>query len=154
MLKKTLKIILLFSTLITTHNAFAFNGKPLTEECQTPRFDKFSLPVYKAPQRLEVPPEAEFSFTLSSKIAPETVRILMRKETIPHTTQSNTSFHRITAKIPAKYTGKFIRINVFATAKLECTGKDGWLVKVSKPKKDETITPQEKIKESTETTIN
>ncbi|MCK5871363.1 MAG: hypothetical protein KAG26_00935 [Methylococcales bacterium] len=132
MIKNTLKILFLFSAFSLSYNASAYNGKPITEICQKPHFDKFSLPVYKVPERLEVTPESEFSFTVSSKVAAESIRIMMKKDTIKYTVESNNSFHKITSKIPAKFTGKFIRINVFAIAKLECKSTHGWLIKVSK----------------------
>ncbi len=134
MIKNALKMLFLFSALTLSYSASAYNGKPMTEQCQKPHFDKFSLPVYKVPERIEVAPESEFSFTVSSKVAPETIRIMMKKEAISYTVESNNSFHQITSKIPAKFTGKFIRINVFAIAKLECKNSHGWLVKVSKAK--------------------
>ncbi|MCK4492844.1 MAG: hypothetical protein KAU26_02215 [Methylococcales bacterium] len=134
MIKNTLKILFFFSALTLSYNASAYNGKPITEACQKPHFDKFSLPVYKMPERLEVAPESDFSFTVSSKVAAESIRIMMKKESIKYTVESNSSFHKITSKIPAKFTGKFIRINVFAIAKLECKNTYGWLIKVSKAK--------------------
>ncbi len=151
MIKNSLKMMFLFSALTLSYSANAYNGKPMAEQCQKPHFDKFSLPVYKVPERIEVAPESEFSFTLSSKVAPESVRIMMKKEKVEHTVESNSSFHKITSKIPAKFTGKFIRINVFAAAKLECQNAHGWLVKVSKAK--ETQKPEVKAKSTVETKI-
>ena len=142
MIKNALKMLFLFSALTLSYSASAYNGKPMTEQCQKPHFDKFSLPVYKVPERIEVAPESEFSFTVSSKVAPETIRIMMKKEAVDYTVESNNSFHKITSKIPAKFTGKFIRINVFAIAKLECKNTYGWLVKVSQAK--EAVMPETK----------
>jgi hypothetical protein len=101
------------------------------EQCKKPIFQQFSLPNYKAPARIEVEPEAEFSFILSNKIAPDTVKLTIKNKIIEHTVENKNSFYRIKSKIPAEYTGKFVRINAFVTAKLECKSADGWLVKVA-----------------------
>lgn len=133
-MKKILKTLFIFSALIVSYSASAYNGKPLDEQCKKPRFDRFSLPIYKPPERINVAPESEFSFRLSSKTAVETLKLTIKGKSIDYQIEKNNSFSRITSKIPAEYTGKFIRINASVTAKLDCIGKGGWLVKVADAK--------------------
>lgn len=133
-MKKRLQSLFVFFALAYAHGAVAFNTKPLPEQCKTPRFEQFSLPEYKAPERKEVPPEAEFTFVLSSKVDPETIKLTAKNKKLEYTVEDKKSFYRIKSKLPAEFTGKFVRINAFVTAKLECKGKDGWLVKVSDSK--------------------
>jgi hypothetical protein len=45
--------------------------------------------------------------------------------------ESNSSFHKVKAKLPASLNGNFVRIEVSAKAVLRCGDKDGWLVKVA-----------------------
>ena len=133
-MKKILKSLLLFSALMMSYNASAYNGKSIDEQCKKPRFNHFSLPTYKAPERIDVAPESEFSFRLSSKVAAETLKLTIKKKAIEYTIENKNSFYLITSKIPAEYTGKFVRINASVTAKLDCKGKGGWLIKVADAK--------------------
>jgi len=146
MITKRLKPVLILSTLMMSYSAFAYNTSPGVEQCKKPRFDRFSLPIYKVPGRIEVAPESEFSFTLSSKVAADTVKLTIKNKELPYKIEAKNSFYRITSKIPAEYTGKFVRINASVIAKLECKGKDGWLIKVAEaktiPKVDEKIEAQ------------
>ena len=141
-----LKLMLMSSALLYMQTAAAFNTKPVPEECKNPKFEKFSLPTYKAPERIEVPPESEFSFVLSSKINPETIKVVIKDKEIPYTVENKKSFYRITSKIPAEYTGQFVRISTFVTALLDCKGKDGWLVKVADAQKEEPKAEEESKK--------
>lgn len=150
-MKKILKSLLLFSALVMSYSASAYNGKPLAEECKKPRFDHFSLPIYKAPSKADVAPESEFSFTLSSKVAIETLKLMMKKKMVAYTVENKNSFYLIKSKIPAEYTGKFVRINGFVMAKLNCQGKDGWLVKVAEAKGEVKAEPEVIVE--TETTV-
>lgn len=129
-MKKILKTGLLFFTLVVSYSAFAYNTSSVAEQCKKPKFQQFSLPIYRAPERIEVPPESEFSFILSKKIAPGTITLNIKNKPLKYKLENRNSFYRIISKIPAEYTGKFVRINAFVTAKLECKSKDGWLVKV------------------------
>ena len=141
-MKKILKSLLLFFALIVSYNASAYNGKAVDEQCKKPRFDHFSLPIYKVPERIDVAPESEFSFRLSSKVAPETLKLTIKGKPVNYQIESNNSFYRITSKIPAEYTGKFVRINATVTAKLECKGRGGWLIKVANAKVDAKTEPE------------
>jgi hypothetical protein len=141
-MKKILKSLLLFSALMMSYSALAYNGKPVDEQCKKPRFDRFSLPTYKASERIEVAPESEFSFRLSSKVAAETLKITIKKKAVKYTIENKNSFYLITSKIPAEYTGKFVRINTSVTAKLDCKGRGGWLIKVADAKVDVKAEPE------------
>lgn len=63
-MKKILKTLLIFSSLLVSYNTFAYGTSSGTEQCKKPRFNRFSLPTYKAPERINVAPESEFSFTI------------------------------------------------------------------------------------------
>ncbi len=67
---------------------------------------------------------------LVSQFDPSTLRLTAKNKPLDYKIEDKNSFYRISSKIPAEYTGKFVRINAFVTAKLECRGKDGWLIKV------------------------
>jgi hypothetical protein len=70
---------------------------------------------------------------------------MMKKKEVAYTVENKNSFYLIKSKIPAEYTGKFIRINGFVMAKLDCQGKDGWLVKVADAKPEVKAEPKVKI---------
>ncbi|NOQ34794.1 MAG: hypothetical protein GQ569_02750 [Methylococcaceae bacterium] len=150
-MKNLFKIILIFSALVVSHNATAYSSKGASEQCKMPRFDNFSLAEYSSANKVEVAPESEFSFTVPKKVDSSTIKIIAKKIKLPYTIETTSSFYRIKSKIPAELTGKFVRINVFVTAELDCKGKDGWLVKVAEatnaPASTETKPEQAETKE-------
>jgi hypothetical protein len=54
-----------------------------------------------------------------------------KNQNLDFTIESNSSFHRVKAKLPAAFNGQYVRINVTAKADLGCYDKQGWLVKVA-----------------------
>ncbi|PPD23405.1 MAG: hypothetical protein CTY18_08565 [Methylomonas sp.] len=124
---------LLVTLLFTALCANAYEDKKPEEICKKPKFRDFSLAEYKAPEKKEVPPESEFTFTLPATTNPETIKLSAKGKNIPFSVKSNSSIHRITAKLPAEFNGDYVRINVRAEAFLGCYENAGWLVKVSAP---------------------
>lgn len=122
---------LLLTLLFAAFSSNAYEDKKPEEICKKPKFRDFSLTEYSAQQKAEVPPESEFTFTLPATTDPETIKLSAKGKDIPFSVKSNSSFHRITAKLPAEYNGDFVRINVRAEAFLGCHEATGWLVKVS-----------------------
>jgi len=111
--------------------SYAYSAGEVDETCKKPQVREFSLPIYQEPERIEVAAESEFSFKLSEWTDPNTIKITMKEQPVPIVVESNSSFHKVTAKIPEEYTGKFVRINLFSKAILGCYEREGWLVKVA-----------------------
>ncbi len=131
-MSRILQGALISSVLLISNNALAFRGGgPIQDHCREPKFKGFSLTEYKAPEKVEVAPESEFSFTLSGWTDPEKIMLTVKDKILPLEILDKKSFYLIKSKIPAEYTGKFVRFNAFATAKMGCRSKDGWLVKVA-----------------------
>jgi hypothetical protein len=130
-MKKILSPLLLLTALLFTHNALAYNPGAVEETCKKPKFSSFSLTEYNAATKQEVPAQSDFSFTLSNNIDPATLKLTAKKKPLPFTIADKNSFFLVTGKIPAEYTGKFVRIDAQVMAKLACKGLDGWLIKVA-----------------------
>lgn len=119
-------------------SALAYEDERLEEVCKKPKFHDFSLPTYHEPEKIEVPSESVFEFKVSVWSNPDTIKLTARKEKIPFTVESNSSFHRVKAKLPADLNGKFARINAYVKAVLGCDEQAGWLVKIADKKGAET----------------
>lgn len=127
------KSLVLVTALLASANAMAYSPEELDKSCKKPHITDFNLVEFKAPENLEVPAEAEFIIKFSPWADPSTIKLLAKKEALPFTIESNSSFHKIKAKLPASLNGSFARINVSVKALLGCESKDGWLVKVANP---------------------
>lgn len=127
----TFSPILLIAAALFTSTVCAYDPGETEIACKKPQFRDFSLPVYSEPEKTEVPPESAFSFTLSPWTDPNTIKLTAKKQNIDFTVESNSSFHRINATLPAAFTGQFVRINSNANAVLGCSDKIGWLIKVA-----------------------
>ena len=123
--------ILFIATALFTSTVSAYDPGETNTACKNPHFRDFSLPVYSEPDKIEVAPESTFSFTLSPWTDPYSIELTAKKQNIEFTVESNSSFHRVNAKLPAAFTGKFVRINSKANAALGCSDKTGWLIKVA-----------------------
>jgi hypothetical protein len=130
-MKKLLTYTLVLTTLLFTHYALAYEDSLGEQACKKPRFHSFSLPEYKNPEKLEVPANADFSFTTSNWLDPATLKLRIKNKSLMFTIEDKKSFFLVTGKIPAEYTGQFVRIDVIANALLGCKGLDGWLIKVA-----------------------
>jgi hypothetical protein len=123
--------LLFIAAALLTGTASAYEPGKTEEICKKPQFREFNLPVYKEPEKTEVPPESTLSFMLSAWANPETIKLTAKNQPLEYTVESNTSFHRVKAKLPASLNGQFVRINARATAVLGCYDQAGWLIKIA-----------------------
>ena len=130
---KIIKSNLCLAILLNIGTASAYSPEELEKMCKKPRFTDFNLSEYKAPSNIETPPEAEFIVKISAWADPTTIKLTAKKEPLAFTIQSTSTFHKISAKLPASLNGEYVRIDVGAKAVLGCDDKAGWLIKVAKP---------------------
>jgi hypothetical protein len=131
-IKKMLKSVLFTAVILANGAVFAYSPDELKKECHKPKFTDFTLTEYKAPENIETAPESEFSFRTSAFTNPTSIKLTIKNQKIPFTVESTSSFHQINAKLPAEYTGKFVRLNVTATVfDGSCHEEMGWLLKVA-----------------------
>jgi hypothetical protein len=123
--------ILFIAAALLTNTATAYDPGQTEEICKKPQFRDFSLPVYQEPDKTEVPHESTFTFLISPWAKPSTIKLTTKNQDLEYTLESNSSFHRLKAKLPASLNGQYVRINVTAKAELGCYDKNGWLIKVA-----------------------
>ncbi|MGZ4969732.1 MAG: hypothetical protein ACXV8O_16735 [Methylobacter sp.] len=123
--------LLFIAAALFANAATAYDPGKTDEICKKPQFRDFNLPVYKEPEKAEIPPESTLSFMVSPWVNPETIKLTAKNQNLEFTVESNSSFHRVKAKLPAALNGSFVRINVKATAILGCYDQTGWLLKVA-----------------------
>lgn len=116
--------------------SYAYSVGEVEEICKKPKIHDFSLPVYQEPEKIEVAPESDLTFSLSVWTNPDAIKLTIKDEPLEFTRETNSSLHKIHAKIPAKFTGQFARINITATAVLGCYTKEGFLIKVANNEKN------------------
>ena len=130
-LTKMLKLALFIAVVFFNGTATAYSPEELAQACKKPHFTDFNLTEYKAPDNIEIAPESEFIIKISAWADPSTIKLTAKKQALAFTVESNNSFHKVKAKLPASLNGNFVRIDVSAKAVLGCDNKDGWLVKVA-----------------------
>ncbi|MGZ8185395.1 MAG: hypothetical protein ACXWTL_03025 [Methylobacter sp.] len=128
---KMFKFALLIAVVLFNGVAAAYSPEETEKECKKPKFTDFNLTEYNATDNIEVAPESEFIIKISPWVDPTTIKLTAKKELLLFTVESNSSFHKVKAKLPASLTGKFVRIDVHAIAILGCDNQTGWLVKVA-----------------------
>lgn len=128
---KMLSPILFIAAVLFTGTAIAYDPGKTDEICKKPQFRDLNLPVYQEPDKIEVPPESTLSFLVSPWAKPDTIKLTAKNQNLDYTVESNSSFHRVKAKLPTAFTGQYVRINVSAKADLGCSDKNGWLIKVA-----------------------
>jgi hypothetical protein len=128
---RIIKCASVIAILLAAQTAAAYEDERVEDTCKKPKFTDFSLKEYVEPEKAEVPPGSAFEFKISAWSNPDTLRLSGKNEKIPFTVESNSSFHRIKAKLPASLTGKFVRINASVKAVLGCEEKEGWLIKIA-----------------------
>lgn len=128
---KTLSPILFIAAIFFTGTATAYDPGKTDEICKKPQFRDFTLPVYQEPEKTEVPPESTLSFLVSPWAKADTIKLTAKNQDLEFTLESNSSFHRVKAKLPAAFNGQYVRINVTAKAELGCYDKNGWLIKIA-----------------------
>jgi hypothetical protein len=109
---------------------YAYESAKVDELCKKPQFKDFNLPIYKEPEKTEIPPESTLVVLVSPWANLETLKLTVKDQNLEYTAESNSSFHRIKAKLPASFNGKFVRINISAKSIGGCSDKNGWLLKV------------------------
>lgn len=129
---KSAVAVALFGTSLASH---AYSAGEVEEICKKPKIHDFSLPVYQEPEKIEVAPESDLTFSLSVWTNPELIKLTIKDEPLEFTRESNSTLHKIHAKIPSKFNGQFARINVTATAILGCYTKEGFLIKIANDEK-------------------
>lgn len=130
------KTVSAFVLLGSSMTSYAYSAGDVDEICKKPKIHEFSLPTYQEPEKIEVAPESDLSFSLSVWTNPDTIKLTIKDEPLEFTRETNSSVHKVRAKIPAKFTGQFARINVTATAILGCYTKEGFLIKVANNEKN------------------
>ena len=128
---KMFKSALFIAVVLFNGEAAAYSPEELEQACKKPHFTDFNLTEYKAPDNVEIAPESEFFIKISAWADPSTIKLTAKKQTLPFTVESNSTFHKVKAKLPAVLNGNFVRIEVSAKSVLGCGDKDGWLVKVA-----------------------
>jgi hypothetical protein len=128
---KMFKSALFIVVVLFNGAAVAYSPEELEQACKKPRFTDFNLTEYKAPDNIEIAPESEFIIKISAWADPSTIKLTAKKQPLAFTVESNSSFHKITAKLPATLNGGFARIDVSVKAVLGCHSEAGWLVKVA-----------------------
>ena len=128
---KIVKSAVYMAILLNIGTASAYSPEELEKSCKKPRFTDFNLSEYKAPSNIETQPEAEFIIKISPWADPGTIKLTAKKEPLAFTLQTTSTFHKITAKLPASLNGDYVRIDISAKAVLGCDDKTGWLIKVA-----------------------
>ncbi|MGZ8153387.1 MAG: hypothetical protein ACXW0Q_12280 [Methylovulum sp.] len=130
-IKTVFKFGLLVAVVLFNGMAAAYSPEELEKLCKKPKFTDFNLTEYKKPELAEIPPESELLFKVSPWTDPTTIKLTAKKQPLEFTVETNSSFHKIKAKLPASLNGQFVRINVTAKAITGCDDQDGWLVKIA-----------------------
>lgn len=124
-------LFVVFALSFFSIQAVAYEDDKGKELCRDPKIQEFNLPEYSEPDKKEVPPEAEFSFVISGWSDPKKIKIEAKGVKIPYTVESSETFHRVKSKLPAEFTGKYVRLSVRIPAVLGCYTTQGWLLKVA-----------------------
>ena len=130
-ISKMFKFALFIAAVLFYGQAGAYSPEELEQSCKKPHFTDFNLTEYKAPDNIEIAPESEFIIKISAWADPSTIKLTAKKQALPFTVESNSSFHKVKAKLPASLNGNYVRIDVGVKAVLGCGSKKGWLVKVA-----------------------
>jgi len=128
---KMFKSALFIAVVLFNGTAAAYSPEELEQACKKPHFTDFNLTEYKAPDNIEIAPESEFIIKTSAWADPSTIKLTAKKQALAFTVESNSTFHKVRAKLPASLNGQFVRIDVSVQAVLGCDNKTGWLVKVA-----------------------
>ena len=127
-MKKTIKLLtklLVVLLLVYPVMTAAAEGEK-KKNCRKPRIRSI-----KPPEKSEVAPESEFSFTLPVWSDPKKVEVTVKKIKAEAVVENRNSFFLVKVTIPPELTGTYARVSVKATAELGCVERDGWLYKIS-----------------------
>ncbi|KAF3977245.1 MAG: hypothetical protein HFP77_08080 [Methylococcales symbiont of Iophon sp. n. MRB-2018] len=129
---KNIKYFMLLGTIFFAGSSYAFEVGGARHYCKPPQFREFSPPERVRNQPfIEVEPGSEISVKATGSIDPSSIRVFAKKIVLKPTIVDKKSFFLITATLPAELRSGYVRIDLIAQAdKRECTGKDGWLIKI------------------------
>jgi len=135
---------LLATTLILgSIDAFAYGDDKDKEVCRHPKVQELTLSEYQPPENKEVAAESEFSFIVSGWADTKKIKIDGKGIPVPFTVENRDTFHKVKAKLPPDFNGKFVRLNARIPAVLGCYTTIGWLIKVAdKGGAEQPATPQ------------
>ena len=126
-MKKTIKLLTeLLVVLLLVYPAMVTAARDEDRDCKKPRFRSI-----KPPEKSEVAPASEFSFTLPAWSDPGKVEVTVKKIKVDVIVENHNSFFLVKVTIPPELSGTYARVSVKAAAKLGCVKKDGWLYKIS-----------------------
>ena len=128
---KIFKSGIFIAAVLFNSQTVAYSPEELEKACKKPHITDFNLTEYKAPDNIEIAPESEFIIKVSAWADPSTIKLTAKKQALPFTVESTSTFHKIKAKLPTSLNGSFARIEVSVKAVLGCGDKEGWLVKVA-----------------------
>lgn len=131
---KSLKATVVVGAMFFAGSAFAYNAGNVTEKCVGPIFRDF-IPAeqVKGGPVPEVDAESVVTFMVHRKPDPTTIRAEVKDIKLKLNVEHRNIYSIVKTKLPAELSGKYARINLYATAqKGGCKSKDGWLIKVRK----------------------
>lgn len=106
--------------------AYGTEGSSGTGICHILSFSEFK-PVNGA----EVTPRSEFSFFASGATYPNSIKVMIKGESVPVRVTEKRGGFEVTGKLPDSLKGAYAKINVEARGANQCEGTAGWLVKVT-----------------------
>lgn len=129
---KSLTTIVILGAFCFSSSAFAYNAGDTATDCKLPKFRDLNPPEKTKNSPVpEIDPEAEVSFTVSGYADPTTIKAVAKKQKLKLNIEDRKSFYIVKIKLPEEFTGKYVRINLWAKAQSgPCVAKDGWLMKV------------------------
>ena len=131
---KGFKTAIVLGAMFFTGSAWAYNAGNVTEKCVGPIFRDF-IPAeqIKGGPVPEVEAESIIGFSVHRKSDPTTIRAEIKDVKLKLEIDHRNIYTIVKTKLPAKFSGKYVRVNLYAKAqKGECKSKDGWLIKVKK----------------------
>ena len=128
MTKKTsvMSILLFLFSALFAETAFPYEADNDLVECKKPKFRKF-IPADKS----EVAPGSELSFHVTHVVDPHKIELTAKKIPIEVTVEDRNAFYIVRGKLPDSLQGTYARISIKAIAKLGCSARGGWLLKIS-----------------------
>ena len=132
---KIIKSIGILAVVCFSTSSFAYNAGSVESSCKLPKFASLIPEVrQKGDPVPEVDAESDIEFTVSGYADHTSIVAVAKNEPLELRVINKSSFHHVTATLPASLNGKYARINIKAvstkTKNGDCTGKGGFLVKI------------------------
>ena len=125
-----LKSVVLIASLMASASVLAYDPDKKVA-CKKPRFTDFNLTTYNAADNIQVPPESEFFFKLPALLDPTSITLAAKKQPLEIKVESNSTFHKVKAKLPAALTGQFVTLDAYAKSTLGCDQHHAWMIKIA-----------------------